>query len=128
MSYYISIVRNKREVEIMEKQIEKLVQDIKADFVKWATKGGKEELSGYFKTKVDSFEDKITVKYGSKYIKIISDGSVWGFVVNTDKHPKFKKGDILKAAGYNQPAMNKARGNVIDGGYSISWTGPHYLI
>ena len=39
-------------------------------------KGGKEELL-WLSTKVDSFEDKITV-YGSKYIKIISDGSVWG--------------------------------------------------
>ena len=112
----------------MEKQIDQLVQDIKADFVKWATQDGKKELSGYFADKVANFEDKISVKYGSKYIKIISDNSVWGFVVNTDKHPKFKKGDILKAAGRNQPAMNKARGNVLDGGYSIAWTGPHYLI
>ena len=48
----------------MEKQIEQLVQDIKADFVKWATQDGKKELSGYFADKVANFEDKISVKYG----------------------------------------------------------------
>ena len=112
----------------MQTQIETLKGKIKADYINWTTAGGTKELSGYFADKVANFEDKISVKYGQKYIKIISDNSVWGFVVSTDDHPKFKKGDILKAAGRNQPAMNKARGNVLDGGYSIAWTGPHYLI
>ena len=39
----------------------------------------------------------------------------------------FKKGDILKAAGYNAPALNAARGNVLTGNYLIQWTGPLYL-
>ena len=39
----------------------------------------------------------------------------------------FKKGDILKAAGYNAPALNSARGNVLTGNYAIQWTGPLYL-
>ena len=111
----------------MEKQIDQLVQDIKADFVKWATQDGKKELSGYFADKVANFEDKISVKYGSKYIKIISDNSVWGFIVNTDDDKKFKKGDLLMAAGYNNPARNHARGNILDGGYTIRWTGPLYM-
>jgi hypothetical protein len=55
-------------------------------------------------------------------------GSVWGFVVNTDDDVRFKKGDVLKPAGFNAPARNAARGNVLEGGFSISWTGPHYLI
>ena len=54
-------------------------------------------------------------------------GCVWGFVVNTDDDKKFRKGDILKAAGWNAPARNKARGNVVDGDYNIQWTGPNYL-
>ena len=63
---------------------------------------------------------------GKKYIKIIRENSVWGFIVKEDfKH--FRKGDILKAAGFNAPALNRARGNILDGGYSIAWTGPHYL-
>ena len=42
-------------------------------------------------------------------------------------HKKFKKGDILKAAGWNAPARNAARGNILDGGYAINWTGACYL-
>jgi hypothetical protein len=54
-------------------------------------------------------------------------GSAWGFIVKTDTDKKFKKGDILKCAGWSAPARNKARGNVLDGNYPINWTGPLYL-
>ena len=40
---------------------------------------------------------------------------------------KFKKGDLLKPAGYDKPARNAARGNILDGGFQINWTGPLYL-
>ena len=43
------------------------------------------------------------------------------------RYLNFKKGDILKAAGYNKPALNSARGNVLTGNYAIQWTGPLYL-
>ena len=72
---------------------------------------------------VNSFE----VKCGSKYIKIFSNRSVTAFIVGTDNDKKFKKGDILKPAGYAAPARNAARGNVLDGNYYINWTGPLYL-
>ena len=79
------------------------------------------------------FTEGWVVKEGTKYIKIsVSNGntiggSAWGFVVNTDNDKKFKKGDILKCAGYSAPARNAARGIVLDGGYNINWTGPLYL-
>ena len=72
---------------------------------------------------VNSFE----IKYGSKYIKILSNRSATAFIVGTDNDKKFKKGDILKPAGYAAPARNAARGNILDGGYNINWTGPLYL-
>ena len=77
----------------------------------------------------DEFPSKWVIKKGSKYVKIMSDygGSAWGFVVNTDTDKKFKKGDILKPAGWAAPARNAARGNVFEGGYPINWTGPLYL-
>ena len=40
---------------------------------------------------------------------------------------KFKKRDLLNAAGFNAPARNAARGNVLEGGFRICWTGPEYL-
>ena len=82
----------------------------------------------------DEFRSKFMVTVGQKYIKIgrKSDfngkmGQVWAFVVNTDNDKKFKKGDVLKAAGFNAPARNAPRGNVLDGGFNINWTGPLYL-
>mgnify|MGYP003131726913 CR=1 FL=1 len=61
---------------------------------------------------------------GRKYLKIISKNSVWGFI--NLSNPKFKEGDILKAAGWRTPALNQARGNIFED-YSIAWTGPHYI-
>ena len=78
------------------------------------------------------FATGIEVLYGSKYIKIVTgkhggNRSVWGFIVNTDEDKKFKKGDLLKAAGWAAPARNAARGNILEGGYPLNWTGPLYL-
>ena len=66
-------------------------------------------------------------KVGKKYIKVTSDGRVVAFVGNTDKDLRFKLGDVLKPASWNAPARNAARGNVLEGGFPIQWTGPLYL-
>ena len=130
MSYYISIVRNKRteRVNTMENQINKLLENIKEDYINWSTKNGTEAISSYSQGVLDDFDNNVQVKHGKKYIKIVGgiSSGVWGFIVATDNHPKFKKGDILKAAGYNAPATNAARGNVFED-YTIRWTGPLYL-
>ena len=109
-----------------------LVANIKKDYFEWTTgcaaANGRGILSDINKEMIDRFNNNLTYKTGSKYIKVFTEGgSVWGFVVNTDKDKKFAKGDILKAAGYSAPARNAARGNIIDGGYTIRWTGPLYL-
>jgi len=96
-----------------------------------------DNLSPTFRTS-DDFRNDFIVKVGQKYIKIGRKsyyngiyngkmGQVWGFVVNTDDDAKFKRGDILKAAGFSKPARNAPRGNVLDGGFNIQWTGPLYL-
>ena len=64
------------------------------------------------KIQVADWDNKTKIKEGKKYIKIVQDTGVFCFIAKEDfKH--FKKGDILKAAGYNAPALNSARGNVL---------------
>ena len=90
------------------------------DYNNWSRSEASEEMK-------KEFADGFVVKTGKKYIKILSGTSAWGFVVNTDDDKLFKKGDLLKCAGYAAPARNKARGNVLEGGFAIQWTGPAYL-
>ena len=115
----------------MNNEMTTLIENIKADYLNWTTRcaaaRGLEALTEINKKMIAEFNEKITYKVGTKYIKISAGGSVWGFVVNTDNDKKFRKGDILKAAGYAAPARNAARGNILDGGYAIDWTGPLYL-
>ena len=97
----------------------------KDDYIRMSTSGGK-ELTGYSKEQVDNWDSKISIRPGKKYIKVVRENGVFCFIAKEDfKH--FKKGDILKAAGWNAPALNSPRGNVLTGNYPIQWTGPLYL-
>jgi hypothetical protein len=106
--------------------INELLNTIKADYYRWTSRNGTKELSDVNKRMIDEFNAELSVEEGRKYVKVIKGGSVWGFIVKEDDK-KFKAGDILKAASWASPAKNKARGNILDGGYSIQWTGPLYL-
>ena len=75
----------------------------------------------------DTFANGFEIRKGKKYIKVINQNAVKCFIVNTTEDKVFQYGDILKPAGWNAPARNKARGNVLDGNYQIQWTGPLYL-
>ena len=98
----------------------------KLDYEKMSTSNGTKELTGYSKEQVDNWDNKTKIKEGKKYIKIVQDTGVFCFIVKEDfKH--FKKGDVLKAASWNAPALNRARGNVFKGLYPMQWTGPLYL-
>ena len=113
----------------MQAQIEKLIQDIKADYVRFMSNVG--DKADIRQDMIDAFQDGVTYNEGKKYVKILkklgSQTMVWGFIVNVDDDAKFRKGDILMAAGFNAPARNKPRGNILDGEYTIRWTGPEYL-
>ncbi len=108
-------------------KVEELLSAIKADYLKWTTRNGTRELNEVLSEMVDEFNESLVVVEGSKYIKITKGGSVWGFVVKDEGDKKFKKGDILKAASWATPARNAARGNILEGGYAVAWTGPNYL-
>jgi hypothetical protein len=116
--------------------VEVLLEAIKTDYREYTDRsavarakrdGGNGELNEINLKMIAEFEQELGFIEGKKYIKITkhNHGSVWGFVVKEDG-PKFRKGDILKAASWAAPATNTARGNVFDG-YQIHWTGPAYL-
>ena len=116
----------------MHTELNTLIETIKDDYKNWQNdcyladtdQDGKTEIRNNM---IREFNESIEVNPGKKYIKIVIKKSVWGFIVNVDNDKKFRKGDILKPAGWATPARNAARGNIIDGGYKIAWTGPHYL-
>jgi len=110
--------------EQMTNALETLRQMVIADYLNFQGLENRTEVQARM---ADEFINGLEVRPGNKYIKILTNRSVWGFIVNTDDDAKFKRGDILKAAGFNAPARNKARGNLFDDVYEVRWTGPLYL-
>ena len=109
----------------LEEGISNMMSGAKADYERMSTSNFKKELTGYSKEQVDNWDSKTKISQGKKYIKVVQENGVFAFIVKEDfKH--FKKGDILKPAGYNAPALNQPRGNVLTGNYMIQWTGPLY--
>ena len=121
----------------MQKQIEQYIENIKKDYVGFGRPQTKTQQEVHENMK-NEFNDSIRVEPGKKYIKITTaigtSRSVHSFLAakdfTTSKGVQFKKGDILKAAGYGTYTMVGAgrRGNVLEGNYSVSWTGANYLI
>jgi len=120
------MIKVEKNAETLLEGVNNMMAGAKEDYIRMSTSNGKKELSGYSKEQVDSWDDKTKTKVGQKYIKIVHDTGVFGFV-NIHDNGRFKKGDIFKAAGYNKPALNSARGNVLEGNYYIQWTGPLYM-
>ena len=94
------------------------------DYERFTTAGGK-EMTPISLAMFEDFKNGLGYLPGTKYLKITTEHSVWGFINLTNKN--FEEGDILKAAGWRAPALNKARGNIFNNNYEISWTGPKYL-
>tara|TARA_B110000879_G_scaffold212670_1_gene310104 strand:+ start:2486 stop:2818 length:333 start_codon:yes stop_codon:yes gene_type:complete len=110
----------------MKDELAELMVNIQQDYYNWWSRRDSSLSESQLKM-IEEFNEGLISKQGNKYIKIIAKNSVWGFIVNTENDKKFKLGDILKPAGWAAPARNAARGNILDGGYDIQWTGPNYL-
>ena len=98
--------------------IDGLIDTIIADYKNWCGRAGIK----------NTLDKGWRVSHGKVYSKIIEvrdgkDSSVWGFVVQTTEHKKFKQGDILMSASWKAPATNRARGNVFTGYSGATWTG-----
>ena len=101
----------------MEQQIKQYLAAICADY---ATFG---QPSSYRDEMIREFNAKVRTDEGNKFIKVVTDGSVHSFIVKEDG-PKFKRGDILKAASWAAPAKNFACGNVLTSDFkNVRWTG-----
>ena len=95
------------------------------DYHKFSTAGGKKEMTPVSLAMFEDFKNGLGYIPGRKYLKVVTEKTLWGFI--NLKNTNFKEGDILKGAGYNAPALNKARGNIFNDNYEIAWTGPKYL-
>ena len=120
------MIKVSQKCKTLEEGIKFMMAGAKADYVAMSTSYGKKELTGYSLEQTDKWDSNTRIMPGKKYIKVIQENGVFAFIVKEDfKH--FKKGDILKPAGFNAPALNSARGNVLSGNYAIQWTGPLYM-
>ena len=108
--------------------ISNMMSGAKADYERFHTSNGRKEIvpGSYGDTQLKEYDSKTRVDIGRKFIKVVQENTVFAFIVKEDTD-KFKKGDILKPAGFNTPAQNGARGNVLTGNYYINWTGPLYM-
>ena len=120
------MIKVSQKCETLEEGIKFMMAGAKADYVRCSTSDGRKELTGYSLEQTEKWDSNTRIMPGKKYIKVVQENGVFAFVMKEDSG-KFKKGDILKAAGYNKPALNSARGNVLTGNYNIQWTGPLYL-
>ena len=119
------MIKVEKTADNLKDGIVNMMNGAKDDYIKMSTMGGK-ELTGYSKEQVDNWDNMIRTEDGQKYIRVVRENGVFCFIVKEDSG-HLKKGDILKAAGYNKPALNSARGNVLNGNYYIQWTGPLYM-
>ena len=120
------MIKIEKTAKTLEEGIKNLMSGAKQDYVRMSTNNGLKELTGYSLEQTNKWDSNTRIFNGKKYIKVVQENGVFCFIVKEDfKH--FKKGDILKPAGYNAPALNSARGNVLTGNYMIQWTGPLYM-
>ena len=67
---------------------------------------------------------------GRKFVKVVQDNSVWGFIAKKDGEHKgllMKAGDVFKPASWRAAAKH-VRGNIFDDNTDwFAWTGPNYM-
>ena len=88
------------------------------------------EIEDYYSTNLSNLTPKpMEMRVGTKFIKLISNGSVWGFISRFEgdyKGVPIKKGDLMKSASRDAPAKH-SRGNIADGTARYGVYGVQYL-
>ena len=117
------------DVALLGEGLDTLVELAKEDYRKWSEMSSKFDGASHSRLKIKEdmiadYNRRISYSAGSKYVKVVTGNSVWGFVVRVHNDKKFRFGDILKPAGWATPARNFSRGNVVDRDFrGVSWTG-----
>jgi len=110
-----------------------LMGGIKEDYKNWGSDIDKlDESSKKIRLEmIDRFNKNLDIRSGRKFDKVVSNGSVWGFVAKTNgvlKGIPYFVGDVFKPAGWSAPAKH-VRGSIFSSKSNwYSWTGPNYLI
>ena len=116
-----------------DSSVNKLLENIKVNYAGWGSDiNDLDEPQKSIRLKmIDEFNNSINVRSGRKFDKVVSNGSVWGFIAKTDgvlKGIPYFVGDVFKAAGWRAPAKH-VRGTIFSSETNwFSWTGPNYRL
>ena len=116
-----------------DSSVSNLLENIKKSYAGWGSDiDSLDEPSKSIRLKmIDEFNRNLDIRSGRKFDKVVSNGSVWGFVAKTNgvlKGIPYFVGDVFKAAGWRAPAKH-VRGSIFSSKSNwYSWTGPNYLI
>ena len=116
-----------------DSSVSTLLENIKVDYANWGSDIDKldEPQKSIRLEMIDRFNNTLSVRSGRKFDKVVSNGSVWGFIAKTNgvlKGIPYFVGDVFKAAGWRAPAKH-VRGSIFSNETNwFSWTGPNYIV
>ena len=124
----------KRDRDKFKERVDILLKNIGKDYDSWTgiepLREMDESALKIKKESSDRFKKGLKLSHGRKYIKVMENNRVWGFIAVTDgvlKGIPYRFGDVFKAAGWRAPAKH-VRGSIyLDRTDWFAWTGPMYL-
>ena len=124
----------KRDRDKFKERVDILLKNIGKDYDSWTGIEPLREMDeSSLKIKQESserFKKGLKLSHGRKYIKVMENNRVWGFIAVTDgvlKGIPYKFGDVFKAASWRAPAKH-VRGSIyLDRTDWFHWTGPMYI-
>ena len=124
----------KRDRDKFKERVDILLKNIGKDYDSWTgiepLREMDESALKIKKESSDRFKKGLKLSHGRKYIKVMENNRVWGFIAVTDgvlKGIPYKFGDVFKAASWRAPAKH-VRGSIyLDRTDWFHWTGPMYI-